>query len=94
MWRRSHRSTCSRLKRARLEERDGISAAVRTVFRRSELYLQAELTWHEEYEAELTKAALNSSRTPLPRERTQRVATAARHRSAGAVVEISWGRER
>lgn len=85
------------VKRARLEEADGISASVRTVFRRSELSLQAELTWHEEYRAELVKAAVSLSKAPLSRRRTQRVATA-RHHSAGlettsAVVEISRGRE-
>jgi DNA-binding PadR family transcriptional regulator len=37
-----------RAKRARLEEHGALSPASRAVFRRAELYLEAELTWHEE----------------------------------------------
>jgi DNA-binding PadR family transcriptional regulator len=61
-------------KRARLQERDAVSPAVLTVFRRSELFLRAELAWHEEYAAQLGTTALKSAGTGTSRARAQRVA--------------------
>jgi DNA-binding PadR family transcriptional regulator len=69
-------------KRACLEERDSVSPAVLTVFRRGELYLQAELAWHEEYAAQLRATDLKTTRTALPSSRPQRVARP-RRRSTG-----------
>ncbi len=68
-------------KRACLEERS-VSPAVLTVFRRGELYLQAELAWHEEYAAQLRATDLEATRTALPSSRPQPVARP-RRRSTG-----------
>ena len=84
-------------KRARLDEPGDASAAVRTIFRRCELHLQAELAWHDEYAAELAQAALSVSRKAPWRNRTQRVPTPRRCsaglESTSAVGELSRGRE-
>ena len=61
-------------KRARLEEHDAVSPAVHMVFRRSELYLEAELAWHDECAALLAARTIERAAIGTPRPRAQRVA--------------------
>ncbi len=68
-----------RAKRARLEEHGQLSASVSAVFRRSELYIQAELAWHEEYAALLATTARKSVATDTPGARARGIARS-RHR--------------
>jgi DNA-binding PadR family transcriptional regulator len=69
---RRHRATAEALemliaKRKRLDEQGAVSLDVRTVFRRGELYLQAELAWHDEYTATFATATVNSAGAGIPR---------------------------
>jgi|GEM_PF-606809 DNA-binding PadR family transcriptional regulator len=67
-----------RAKRARLEEHGPLSPSVYAVFRRSELYIQAELTWHEEYAALAVTKARKSVGAGTPRARAQGIARSRR----------------
>jgi hypothetical protein len=49
-----------RAERERLVERGALDHRALAVFRRNELFLEAELTWHDECDAELRRGALGA----------------------------------
>ena len=59
-------------KREHLDEQGSLNLDVHTVFRRGELYLQAEIAWHDEYAAMLATATLNSAGPDIPPARARR----------------------